>query len=194
MSDASVIALGFLGFLLIIFVVLIRVFPEELRRLLRRVESVEASSGKVGIKFFEEQAEKAAKIKGGDAPSAPDGDPLSGASILWVDDAPEKNFHEAAMFEALGADVRFARTNEKAIELAKENPPTLVVSDIARSSAPESGLEIPGAFTEAGLSAPPLVYYVGDKTGDHTPDGHVVTALPKDMFSAAIKAIETNRR
>lgn len=190
MSDALSIVLSVLGFLLIVFFALLFIFPEELRKLLRRVEAVDAGTDGLSIKFFREQADKAANLKGGEAPSVPEHNTFSGTSILWVDDNPENNFHEAAMFEALGADVRFAKSNASAVEMANDMPPSLLISDIGRENSTDTGTEIPGAFADAGLSLPPMVYYVTTKTEDLTPDGQLVTTLPKELFLAAIEALE----
>lgn len=159
-----------------------------------RVEAFDAGSDGISIKFFKEQAEKAATLRGGEAPEAPTGINWSGKSILWVDDIPENNFHEATMFEALGADVRFARNNRDAVQAARERAPTLIVSDISRDGEAETGLDLPSVFQSNGLRLPPLVYYTGSKDSDRTPSGHPVTVVPSELFSAVIRALENGEK
>lgn len=185
MSDTVWIVLIVFSFLLVI----VLRFPEETKKLFSRIKKLDAGKNGLSVTFFEDQAAKAAERHGGTAPKAPNGRVLENCSILWVDDIPENNFHEAAMFEALGADVQFARTNQAAVAIASNSRPTLVLSDIGRESESESGLELPSAFEASGIAPSKLIYYTGSKTADTTPQGHLVTTIPSELFNAVIKAI-----
>ncbi|MEO0438647.1 MAG: hypothetical protein AAF098_17245 [Pseudomonadota bacterium] len=193
MSDTVWIALIVAGSILIIFFSLLIFFPKSLERLLGRVHSVDANAEGLSITFFKEQAQKAAERKGGNAPEAPLGLYLKGVSVLWVDDVPENNFHEAAMFEALGADVRFSRDNASALVSAQKLTPSLIVSDIHRHGELESGLDLPSIFSEADQELPPVVYYTGSKADETASNGHPITIHPGELFSEAFRLLENGK-
>lgn len=163
-----------------------------MERLLERVQAFDASAEGLSIKFFEEQAQKVAALRGGEAPKAPAGPDWKEVSILWIDDVPENNFHEATMFEALGADVRFARDNASALAAVQDEPPTLMISDIHRHGDTETGLDLPAKFKETNELLPPLIYYTGDRTKEKTAEGHAVTIYPAELFSEVVKLLESN--
>lgn len=190
MSDAIWIALIVFGFLLIIFFSLLFFLPKTVERLLGRVQAFDANAEGLSIKFFEEQAHKVAELRGGETPKAPSGSDWKEVSVLWVDDVPENNFHEATMFEALGADVRFARDNAAALAAAQEKPPTLMISDIHRHGETETGLDLPAKFNEANQLLPTLIYYTGYRTEEKTANGHAVTTYPAELFSEVARSLE----
>lgn len=101
---------------------------------------------------------------------------------------PKKNRHEFAMFEALGADVRFARDNQSAVRMARESPPDLLISDIGREGSKE-GLELFDAFRTRNLRLPPLIYYIENRRDSVTAEGHPVTIIPSELLSASVKAL-----
>ncbi|MDE0694546.1 MAG: hypothetical protein OXH76_01770 [Boseongicola sp.] len=188
MSDAVIIALSTLVFLLVVFFALLRKYPEELRKKIGTVETAKVGAKGIEVTFFETQANKAAERRGGRPPSVPQGRPFVGKSILWVDDRPENNLHEFAMFEALGADVRFARDNKSAVRIAQESAPDLLISDIGRGGS-KDGLELSDAFRRKNLRLPPLIYYIENRRDPVTEEGHPVTIIPSELLSASAKAL-----
>lgn len=189
MSDVVWIALIIAGFGLIIYFSLLFVLPDALKQLVGRVSRINANTEGVSINFFEAQAQKVVELRGGETPSAPMGTNWKNVSILWVDDFPENNFLEASMFEALGADVRFARNNSAALAAAQGRAPTLIISDINRLNDMETGLDIPADFSKASQPLPPLVYYTGHRTKETTPDGYPVAIYPAELFSQVVSAL-----
>lgn len=183
MSDALLSLLAILVFAFAVILVLVRRFPDQIGALLGQVDKIEAGTSGFAISFASGQLRKAAKQKGLTVETVtPRAGGWKGKSILWVDNLPGNNFHEAAMFEALGADVRFAVDNAEAVAAMREKAPDLVISDIGRGPARESGLRLPDAVSTAGLPLPPLVYYTGHATAPATPAGHPVVDRPDTLY------------
>jgi len=185
MSDAVFITLILAVLIFLMFSVMLFSRPQVFDNL---SEVVAAPDG-ISIKFFKAQGLKAAEEKGGEVPSRHAAMDLRGKTILWVDDNPENNFHEASMFEALGADVTFVRSNAAAIYANDAKKADLIISDIGRSGENETGLELPAEFQKQARSLPPLVYYVGTRTDTVTIDGYPVTTQPAELFSKAVQAL-----
>lgn len=186
MSDAVLITLIMAGLIFIVFLFLLFLRPEVLDNL----SEIVAGPDGISIKFFKSQGKKVAELRGGEVPSRPAGADLKGKAILWVDDNPENNFHEASMFEALGADVTFVRSNEAAVYADSAKRATLIISDIRRNGASETGLDLPLEFEKRGRSLPPLVYYTGTRTEPLTPGGYPVTIEPAELFFNAVRLLQ----
>lgn len=190
MSDFVQIIVYLLVFAFLVFCLLVWRFPKEVGANLKNIKSFRASKGGVTIEFYR-QLEKAVNEKGGstDLGAAPITSLWAGREILWVDDNPANNFHEAAMFEALGANIVFAKSNSAAIDIISKLSPALIISDIAREGIDESGLELPDVIRSAKLALPPIVYYVGDAEEGTTPHGFPVTDLPDALYKAVARAL-----
>lgn len=193
MSDTVWIALIVAGSIVLIFFALLIFLPRSVDGLSRRVQKFDANSKGISINFFQEQAEKVKELKGGDLPKLPTEVDWSEVNILWVDDFPENNFHEASMFEALGAAVRFVRSNIAAVEALQEWPVSIIISDINRHGQVETGLQLPNKIREASKLVPPFIYYVGERTGQTTPSGATVTVYPVELFSEVNKILRGNK-
>ncbi|WP_274424877.1 hypothetical protein [Chelativorans sp. YIM 93263] len=191
MSDTVQIISYLLIFLFVVFLITLWRFPEEVRIKLRSIKSVDANSNGLSLEFFEQQFDKATSEKGGStALSAPPVASLwAGREVLWVDDNPAYNFHEAAMFEALGANVTFAVSNAEAVKELREKSASIIISDIARSGKQESGLDLPDTIRNANLKLPPLVYYTGAADAPTTPQGFPVTDVPNALYKAVAQAL-----
>ena len=189
MSDTLSSLIAILVFALAVIGLIVWRFPERVAALIDRIEGIKAGSDGVSLSFAKAQLERAAEEKG--TPEAarisPRAAGWAGKAILWVDDRPENNFHEAAMFEALGARVRFARSNAEAAAAVRQGAPAVIVSDIDRGGAAETGFDLPDGLAAAGLAVPPLVYYTGRATAPTTPEGRPVVDRPDALYRAVAK-------
>ena len=72
--------------------------------------------------------------------------PLSGRSILWVDDNPLNNVYEESVFKQLGATIKQATSTGQALHDLVSAPYDLIISDIHRNengrSNPAAGYEL----------------------------------------------------
>lgn len=90
--------------------------------------------------------------------------PLSGHSILWVDDRPMNNVYEASIFKRLGASIVSARSTEEALMFLNQDDYDLIISDIHRVekgiSNPNAGYELLDALDHRRIRAP-FIFYTG---------------------------------
>jgi CheY-like chemotaxis protein len=88
---------------------------------------------------------------------------LQGVEILWVDDTPAGNRHEARLFQTLGAIVTCAASTEEALWAIGSAPAErgfrLILSDIERQG-PRDGLDMLARLRGDGLRMP-VIFYVG---------------------------------
>jgi CheY-like chemotaxis protein len=97
--------------------------------------------------FVRKQVEKLPKASASSKPLAPSL-PLSGRSILWVDDNPLNNAYEESIFKQLGATIKQATSTEQAVHYLHEASKRydLIISDVHRDengrSNPTAGYEL----------------------------------------------------
>jgi CheY-like chemotaxis protein len=91
---------------------------------------------------------------------------LLGAShlprLLWVDDMPEGNGHEAEMLARLQIELVQVRSTDEALALLRHDQEgfDLVVSDWTRSAEPpDAGLRLQRAMQQRGLTQPVVIYH-----------------------------------
>lgn len=65
---------------------------------------------------------------------------LSGLRVLWVDDHPDNNTWERAMFGAFGVEFLTARCTADAVAALGSNVFDLTISDIERDGVPDEGI------------------------------------------------------
>jgi CheY-like chemotaxis protein len=85
---------------------------------------------------------------------------LNGARILWVDDNPGNNEWEVALLGAFGVQVSQLLDTEQAVTWLAENEAHLVLSDIARGSSPQAGIEGLSQIATASGGIP-VIFYTG---------------------------------
>ncbi len=85
---------------------------------------------------------------------------VHGASVLWVDDLPQGNLRERRILRMLGIEVVPVLSNDEAVEVARERPFDVIISDIGRFGH-DSGEVLPARMREVGVRAP-IVFYVGE--------------------------------
>lgn len=151
----------------LIFFVLLWVGRRRLLALLGRVEKLNLGGVEIGFqKALEEVAEqKDQKLSRSDIGHASrrlaDSSRLTkGARILWVDDQPENNELEAALFREAGAAVDFRESTDAAMKAIKSRDYDLIISDVARPESPKAGLEFAEGLTNLA-GTPPVILYVG---------------------------------
>ena len=90
--------------------------------------------------------------------------PLSGRSILWVDDNPLNNAYEESIFRQLGATIKQATSTEQAVHYLHQasRKYDLIISDVHRDenghSNPTAGYELLDRIKGYQLQAP-FVFY-----------------------------------
>lgn len=162
--------------------VLIR-FPEEVRSLIHRTESVQIGKNGIAWTIFEE----AIRAKEHREPTAEEIEPslsrITRGRILWVDDSPANNRLETQLLRALGVEVDTATSNGEALQYAATQDYDLVLSDIGRPPPqdPEAGLVLPQLLREAGQEAQ-VAYYTGHAVAPETPGGQPVFDAPSQLL------------
>lgn len=91
---------------------------------------------------------------------------LLGAShmprLLWVDDVPEGNQHEAEMLARLQIELVQVRSTDEALALLRHDTEgfDLVISDWSRrGEPPDAGLRLQQAMQQLGLKQPVVIYH-----------------------------------
>lgn len=177
------VALIVFGFALVAGVVLLLRFPEEIRALVGRTQSVQINSKGIALSFFEE----AIHTKEDRAPSReeilPDLERISRGRILWVDDSPASIRLEVQALRALGVEIDTATSNEEAMQYATRRDYDLVLSDIGRAPPqdPAAGLALPALLSGSGRAVP-VAYYTGYATSPETPGGQPVFDAPTELL------------
>lgn len=80
------------------------------------------------------------------------------ARLLWVDDHPSTNLHEATALEAVGIDVELSPSTEDALERVQRNRYDVIVSDMERLQQPQAGYDLLQKLRSAGVHTPFIVY------------------------------------
>ncbi|MCE0763092.1 response regulator [Pseudonocardia kujensis] len=80
------------------------------------------------------------------------------ARLLWVDDHPSNNLHEATAMETVGIDVELSPSTEDALERIQRNHYDVIVSDMERLQQPQAGYELLQKLRSAGVHTPFIVY------------------------------------
>jgi CheY-like chemotaxis protein len=116
--------------------------------------------------------------------------PLTGRTILWVDDNPENNQFEIGLLEALGAKIFRAISTREALSTIDEGRPQLVISDMHRR---EDGRDRPRAgltLREKLAGRIPIVFYTGNRS--RTPAK--VREITADQPSALVALVQAHIR
>lgn len=82
--------------------------------------------------------------------------------LLWVDDVPEGNLHEAEMLARLQIELVQVRSTDEALALLRHDTEgfDLVVSDWSRlGEPPDAGLRLQQAMHQLGLKQPVVIYH-----------------------------------
>ena len=95
---------------------------------------------------------------------AAEGSRLKGKQILWVDDVPSGNHHEAEALFALGAHLVFAASTAEADRLLNARPHRfdLILSDWARADDHDAGPALLKALRRRGDKTP-FIFYAGQE-------------------------------
>ncbi|MEU7811051.1 response regulator [Pseudonocardia sp. NPDC049154] len=80
------------------------------------------------------------------------------ARLLWVDDHPSTNRHEATAMEAVGIDVELSPSTEDALERIQRNRYDVIVSDMERLQQPQAGYDLLQKLRSTGVHTPFIVY------------------------------------
>lgn len=179
------------AFILILVGLVFWRYPEEVRSLVRRTASIKISGEGIAWTIFREAVEE----KEGEAPAnelRPELRRVSGGRILWVDDLPSNNRLEIQALRAAGVAIDTATSNEEALSYLDAGDYDLILSDIHRPppQGTDAGLELPSLLRESRQQAP-LAYYVGEKTGAATPDGHPVFDTPSALLKHVATTVES---
>jgi CheY-like chemotaxis protein len=177
----------------------------------RWLRSLAANAGisRLSLLGVEVELEAAFKLRGLDAPDA---DALRGFSVLgarlepvvrsrgvlWIDDKPEGNRHEAGLLRRLGVQVEQVRCTQRAIPRLRE-PSMSIDLVIANWTRPDdhvaTGVDVVAALRTAGYHVP-VLFYVGDASPERkaaaAAAGAVgVTAVPDEMLKLALVELAT---
>lgn len=82
--------------------------------------------------------------------------------LLWVDDVPEGNQHEAEMLARLQIELVPVRSTDEALALLRQDSEgfDLVISDWSRrGEPPDAGLRLQQAMQQLGLKQPVVIYH-----------------------------------
>ena len=115
----------------------------SLRRMLQRHPISAVTSEEIGIstKTHEEEHD------------------LTGLRVLWIDDRQESNRSELAAVIGMGAAVETVTTGDEARAAIAERTPDVLISDIARPSDPNAGLDDLQALRADGTYTGPAIFY-----------------------------------
>ncbi len=127
---------------------------------------------------------------------AENGELVDGRWVLWVDDVPQQNAHEARLLETAGAKVMSATSNADALDLLQRTDHLfdLVISDIARPENEPAGEALAQAMREAGFDLP-VIYYISEVDfARPDPAGSFgLTNRPDELFHLILDALERTR-
>ena len=112
--------------------------------------------------FVRKQVEKLPEASISSKPSA-QSLPLSGRSILWVDDNPLNNVYEESIFKQLGATIKHATSTGQALHYLVPDTYDLIISDVHRDengrSNPTAGYELLDDIRRQRIQVP-FVFYI----------------------------------
>jgi len=123
-------------------------------------------------------------------------DALKDRTLLWIDDMPENNIHERAMFKDFGLTVCYVQTNARAVErIEKEGRKyDVILSDIKRPNSEPDGLALLPDLAQRKIETP-VIYYVTDfDLNRSVPAGAFgLTNRPDELVHLVIDALERVR-
>jgi CheY-like chemotaxis protein len=116
------------------------------------------------------------------------------AQFLWVDDHPENNFNEVAMFRQLRVGIDTAEGTEEALEILRNRRFDLVISDMARGDEATAGLEFLEQFRRVNKTTP-VVFYVGvfDPEKGIPAQALGLTNRPDELLHLTLDALERKK-
>lgn len=120
-------------------------------------------------------------------------DALKGSKILWIDDYPAGNALERQTLSALGVSVTSVETTASAVACLEHERFDLILSDIARPSAPTEGVD---ALSRLLRVAPAIrvVFYITRMSGAGTPPlAFGITNRPDDLLHLCMDVLERQR-
>lgn len=120
-----------------------------------------------------------------------------GARILWVDDNPDNNRWETAMFESIGIEVVSRETTRSAVGCLRQDPRgfDLILSDIHREGGPQEGVRAMGELRAArpGVDLP-IIFYIRNLLSKDPPAGSQgITTDPDELLRLVIEQLERSR-
>ena len=124
--------------------------------------------------------------------------PLTGRSILWVDDNPDNNLFEVRYLESLGATVAHAASTAQALAHVSSRETDLVISDMSRVEGGKrnayAGLELlqrESARAGSGARPVPIIFYTGDNM--KVPEAYRAIAVDRDqaLFKLVIETLRS---
>lgn len=116
------------------------------------------------------------------------------AQFLWVDDHPENNFNEVAMFRQLKVGTQTAESTEKALEILKSRHFDLVISDMARGDENTAGLTFLERFRNVDKTTPVIFYLGGFDPEKGVPaQAFGITNRPDELLHLTLDALERSK-
>jgi len=118
---------------------------------------------------------------------------LRGARILWIDDRPENNAWERQLFGAFGVRCTPVETTRSAVASLRVESVDLVISDNARGSNSQAGVE---ALSDIRAIKPnvPVVFYVGTCSSYIPPPGSQgICDEPNELLHLVLDQLERIR-
>jgi CheY-like chemotaxis protein len=116
---------------------------------------------------------------------------LECARLLWIDDKPQRNFHELTLLRRLCATVDIATTDGDARRSLATGVYDLVLSDMRRGRNRLAGSEFLAEIKRAILQ-PEVIFYVGEEQ-DRPPQAFGLTTRPDELFHLILDALERRR-
>jgi CheY-like chemotaxis protein len=119
------------------------------------------------------------------------------ARVLWVDDHPSGNRHEATAMEAVGIDVELSPSTEDALERVQRTNYDVIVSDMERIEHPQAGYDLLQKLRAAGVHTPFVVYARSgrpehfDEAVRHGAEGWADT--PEQLMQMVLAAVRRER-
>ena len=123
---------------------------------------------------------------------------VRGRGVLWIDDKPAGNRHEAGLLRRLGVQVEQVRCTQRAIPRLYE-PSMSIDLVIANWTRPDdhvaTGVDVIAALRNAGHDVP-VLFYVGDASAERKADAAAagaigVTAVPDELLKLALVELAT---
>ncbi|WP_052684662.1 TIR domain-containing protein [Lentzea aerocolonigenes] len=114
--------------------------------------------------------------------------------ILWVDDRPENNRAERAVFESFGIQFTLATSTDQAMDVLGERRFAAIISDMGRAEGPQEGYVLLHQIRSRADSTPFFIY-AGSRAPEHRLDAEArgaqgVTNNPSELVDMVTKALE----